>query len=280
MRLRRGFTILELLLVMSIMTMVMTMIHSALAVSSKICTGGRDRAGLYHGARLAMDDILAAFDNMEYCSTGKYEFIVQSGDFQGLPSDSVEMVTLVPPMMLEGKWLAGEARVRYQISVNEDNTCFLEKQIWPVEGDMPDPIPSISLAEGICGLEISYYDVDGNPTRVWNTTEEEEAEGEGSPYEAVVTLYVDQGSDVKPLMSAVVLPTMKSKSEAAAGSGRNRGNGDVPEMEPGDGEAPSMGGGGPRSGGSRNGGSRGGSGGGSRGGSGGSGGHRGGGMPE
>ncbi|MBR5945649.1 type II secretion system protein, partial [bacterium] len=79
----KGFTILELLLTMSIMVMVMTMIQSALAISSKVCTGGRDRAQLFHGARLAMDEMLNAFANMEYASTGKYEFVASTGDVEG-----------------------------------------------------------------------------------------------------------------------------------------------------------------------------------------------------
>lgn len=252
----------ELLLTMSIMVMVMTMIQSALAISSKVCTGGRDRAQLFHGARLAMDEMLNAFANMEYASTGKYEFVASTGDVEGYPMDSIDMVTLAPPMQLDSRWLAGEVRVRYSVATGEDGVSVLQKELsYPTDDDTNADIPSVvPLVEGVVGMEISFYDEDGNLSRGWDTSI---AEQDGSkPYEVVITLFLDLGKTVQPLCSAAMLPTMKVKNGQNDGVNGSNGNnsGPVPEME----ELPEGdlgGGGGGRSGGQRRGGGSGGQGG-------------------
>ena len=229
----KGFTILELLLTMSIMVMVMTMIQSALAISSKVCTGGRDRAQLFHGARLAMDEMLSAFGNMEYASTGKYEFVALTGDYDGYPRDSVDMVTLAPPMQLDNRWLAGEVRVRYFVESREDGVSVLMKELSYPSDDAPkeEDISGVPLVEGVVGLEITYYDQDGELSRGWDSSV---AEQDGSrPYEAVITLFLDMGKTIQPLSSAVMLPTMKVKNGQNEGPSPNggRNSGEVPEME-------------------------------------------------
>ena len=272
----KGFTILELLLTMSIMVMVMTMIQSALAISSKVCTGGRDRAQLFHGARLAMDEMLSAFSNMEYASTGRYEFVSTTSELEGYPMDCVDLVTLVAPMQLDDRWLAGEVRVRYEIARNEEGVFVLQKCLSePTDNgaDISD-YSVVPLVEGVCGMEISYYDEDGNLSRGWDTSIE--SQENSKPYEAVVTLFLDLGKKIQPLTSAVMLPTMKVKNgegnEAAGGSG----NGNAPEPELPEFEEEPMGG---SRGGGMPGGSRGGRGGGMPGGGGNPGSGRGGGSP-
>lgn len=263
----KGFTILELLLTMSIMVMVMTMIQSALAISSKVCTGGRDRAQLFHGARLAMDEMLSAFANMEYASTGKYEFVVSSGDVEGYPMDSVDMVTLSPPIQLDSRWLAGEVRVCYSIARGDDGVSVLQKEIsYPTDEGAEVDVPSVvPLVEGVVGMELSFYDEDGNISRGWDSSLSEQ---DGSkPYEVVITLFLDLGKTIQPICSAAMLPTMKVKN--GQNDGVNAGNGNertpVPEME--DPEDDFGGGGGRRGGsGGRGGRQGGGSGGGPRGG--------------
>ena len=258
----------ELLLTMSIMVMVMTMIQSALAISSKVCTGGRDRAQLFHGARLAMDEMLNAFANMEYASTGKYEFVASTGDVEGYPMDSIDMVTLSPPLQLDSRWLAGEVRVRYSIATGENGVSVLQKELsYPTDDDTEADIPSVvPLVEGVVGMEISFYDEDGNLARGWDTSLSEQ---DGSkPYEVVITLFLDLGKTVQPLCSAAMLPTMKVKNGqndgmSGSGGGGNGNNGPAPvpveEMPQGDlgggGRSGGPGGAGGRSGGSPGGGS-------------------------
>lgn len=271
----RGFTILELLLTMSIMVMVMTMIQSALAISSKVCTGGRDRAQLFHGARLAMDEMLSAFGNMEYASTGKYEFVSTTGDLDGYPVDSVELVTLVPPTQLDDRWLAGEARVRYEIARTGEGVFVLQKSLCNVSDEElgDNEYSVVPLVEGVVGMEINYYDEDGNVTRGWDTSIKEQENSK--PYEAEITLFLDLGKRIQPLTSAVMLPTMKVKNGQGNENGGGSGNGpEAPELDPdyenSRGDGPGGGGRGGR-GGSGGGPGGGGSGGGPRGGGGGGG---------
>ena len=239
----------ELLLTMSIMVMVMTMIQSALAISSKVCTGGRDRAQLFHGARLAMDEMLTAFGNMEYASTGKYEFATVVSDLDGYPSDSVDLVTLVPPMQLDDRWLAGEVRVLYEIARGEDGVSVLQKclSVPNDDGAGEEDVSVVPLVEGVVGMEISYYDEDGNLTRGWETSIKEQENSK--PYEVVITLFLDLGKRIQPLTSAAMLPTMKVKNgkgnENPGGNSNNGGDAEeAPEYEPGQGGGGFPGGGG------------------------------------
>ena len=274
----KGFTILELLLTMSIMVMVMTMIQSALAISSKVCTSGRDRAQLFHGARLAMDEMLSAFSNMEYATTGKYEFVSLTEDYDGCPRDIVDMVTLSPPIQLDSRWLAGELRVRYSVVKGEDGSGVLQKELsYPTDDNSSgSEVSVVPLVEGVVGMEISYYDEDGSLSRGWDTSISEQ---DGSkPYEVVITLFLDLGKTIQPLCSAAMLPTMKVRNGDNEGTSPNggRNSGEVPEMEEFPEDSP---GGGSGRGGNRGGRSGGGPGGGSRGGGSG-GGPRGGGSPS
>ena len=269
----------ELLLTMSIMVMVMTMIQSALAISSKVCTGGRDRAQLFHGARLAMDEMLNAFGNMEYASTGKYEFVSTTGDLDGYPVDRVDLVTLVPPMQLDDRWLAGEVRVAYEIVRGADGVSVLQKclSVPTVDGADAGEVSIVPLVEGVVGMEISYYDEDGNVSRGWDTALKEQEDTK--PYEVVITLFLDLGKRIQPLTSAAMLPTMKVKNgegneNAPNRNGNNGESEEVPEFDPDQGGGGGRGGRGGRGGGGMpgSGGSRGGgSGGGPRGGGGGGG---------
>lgn len=140
---------------------------------------------------------------------------------------------------------------------------------------MPSVVP---LVEGVVGMELSFYDEDGNISRGWDSSISEQ---DGSkPYEVVITLFLDLGKTIQPICSAAMLPTMKVKN--GQNDGVNAGNGNertpVPEME--DPEDDFGGGGGRRGGsGGRGGRQGGGSGGGPRGGGGpGGGGSRGGGS--
>ena len=221
----------ELLLTMSIMVMVMTMIQSALAISSKVCTGGRDRAQLFHGARLAMDEMLAAFSNMEYATTGKYEFVSLSSELDGYPMDSVDLVTLVPPMQLDDRWLAGEVRVSYEIARGEDGVPVLQKclSVPSDDGAGAQDVSVVPLVEGVCGMEISFYDEDGNVSRGWDTSISEV--DNARPFEAVITLFLDLGKRIQPITSAVMLPTMKVKNGKGSDAAGGSGNGNAPEPE-------------------------------------------------
>ncbi|MBR4465194.1 hypothetical protein IKS38_01300, partial [bacterium] len=137
------------------------------------------------------------------------------------------------------------------------------------EVDVPSVVP---LVEGVVGMELSFYDEDGDISRGWDSSISEQ---DGSkPYEVVITLFLDLGKTIQPICSAAMLPTMKVKN--GQNEGVNAGNGNertpVPEME--DPEDDFGGGGGGRRCGSGGRGSRGG------GGSPGGGGPRGGGGPS
>lgn len=209
-----GFTILELLLSMTIVALILTVVYSAFTAGSRACTAGGERAQIFHTARLAMQDIIQSIENVEYGKTNYLSFVeLDDGPGQGRSgSDTLEFATATKPTLLNGRWHAGLARIRYTIN-RESGVPVLEKWVTRVEDDQFHDAYILELSENIADMEFRYYD-EQDYTEIWDSDSKEKL-----PELVEVTLYVQEGPDrLQPFRCAAMIPDMKVKAPSASAS--------------------------------------------------------------
>ena len=142
----RGFTVLEVLLSVLIVGLVLTVVYSAFRAGSQACRFGAERAQVFHTARIAMQDIIGAIENLEYGTNDYYAFIgkSQSGiapNGQSVDDDELEFATSNRPAWRDDHWQAGLARVRYAIArgrasrIGQAHDVVLQKWVTSIEDE-------------------------------------------------------------------------------------------------------------------------------------------------
>jgi hypothetical protein len=208
-----GFTILELLLSITIVGLILTVVYSAFTAGSRACTAGGERAQIFHTARLAMQDIIQSIENVEYGKTNYLSFVeLDDGPGQGRSgSDTLEFATATKPTLMNGRWHAGLARIRYTIN-QEGDVPVLEKWVTRVEDDQFHDAYILELSENIADMEFRYLD-EQDYTEIWDSDSKEKL-----PELVEVTLYVQEGDFLQPFRCAAMIPDMKVKAPSASAS--------------------------------------------------------------
>lgn len=216
-----GFTLLELMLALLIMALVLTMVYSAFSAGSRACRFGSERAQIFHTARMAMQDILQAIENIDFGTNDGYRVLGEPGGGGGrsgsVPCDTLEFATTLAPRFVDERWYAGQSRVRYVVShdVQDENgevvPHVLEKWVTDLD-DIDFQNPYITeLSRNVAGLQFTYLSED-DESEEWDSDREDKL-----PETIRVTLYVEepQAERIHPLRSAAMIPTMKATLEAA-----------------------------------------------------------------
>jgi len=210
-----GFTLLELMLALSIMAMVMVAVYASFSAGSKACRYGSQRAQIFHGARLAMQDIIQSVENVEFGLTNTLAFKGRMGSAsakgQSVGDDELEFATLATPMLIDGMWRAGVSRVRYRINreaetaEGKQSTIRLEKQIARLSDMDFENAYTIELAPNVVGLGLRFLDED-NFDSEWDSEDKHKL-----PETVEITLYVaEEGSElIHQVRSSAMIPSMK-----------------------------------------------------------------------
>jgi prepilin-type N-terminal cleavage/methylation domain-containing protein len=212
-----GFTILEVLLSVMIVGLVLTVVYSAFRAGSNACRYGSDRAQIFHSARIAMQDIIASIENLEYGTNKYFAFIGKSGSAiapngESVGDDTVEFATSTQPTWRDGRWQAGLARVRYQVErghssrIGQEHDTVLEKWVTHIEDEQFDDAYIDELSDSIVGLEFAYLD-ENDYDETWDTDVKERL-----PEVIEVTVYVKENDVIHPFRSAALIPLMRVQS--------------------------------------------------------------------
>ncbi len=197
-----GFTILELLLSITIVALVMSVVYTAFHAGSMACTFGGERAQNFHSARLAMQDIMQAIENVEYGKTNYLSFVSDGEGTGSGASDSLEFATATKPALLDGRWHAGIARVKYVLAEGE-NGPVLQKWVTRITDEDFKDAYVIELSDTISGIDFKFLEED-DYTELWDSESKEKL-----PELVEVTLYVQEGEAAVPYRSAALIPNMK-----------------------------------------------------------------------
>jgi prepilin-type N-terminal cleavage/methylation domain-containing protein len=225
----QGFTVLEVLLSVLIVGLVLTVVYSAFRAGSQACRFGSERAQVFHTARIAMQDIVGAIENLEYGTNDYYAFIGKSEsgiapNGQSVDDDELEFATSTEPTWRDGRWQAGLARVRYAIGrgrasrIGQEHDVVLQKWVTSIEDEEFDEAYIDELSDAIVGLDFSYLDEDDYDEN-WDTDIKERL-----PQVIEITMYVRENDIIHPFRSAAMIPTMRVQSGTVTRSAEADGN--------------------------------------------------------
>ena len=182
----RGFTLLELLLAMTVLGVVMAMLGLALTSSIRVIEATAREEEVCFQAQTAMrritEDLTAAI------SIRQVPFVGQNNSVHGRRADGLDFASQARLVLNPDKQKAGVARIRYQLTADQDDerTWKLlrsEALVLPqsemagatVTGD-DGAEPAFLLADSVRALELRYYDQAGQELDSWRETWREAGE--------------------------------------------------------------------------------------------------------
>jgi len=208
-----GFTLLELMLAITIMAMVLVSVYAAFSAGSKACRFGASRAQIFHSARIAMQDILTAIENVEFGGTNTaFVGLSQSGGMGSVGEDELEFATSTAPALLDGRWFVGPARVRYRIdhsgassSVAKGTGARLVKDVTRLDDELFEDAYTVELSRNVRGLSFLYLD-EKKYVREWDSELDQKLP---EIVEVTMAVYEEQTDETHLLRSAAMIPSMR-----------------------------------------------------------------------
>ena len=164
MRGSRGFTLLEVLVALSITAVILGTLYSSFFVTQRAVQASGETLLTLHEARAALDvmrrEVEAAFtlDGAE----GKEMFIVKDRDFYGAQASGMSFVT-------HASVLHGPARVSYKV-VDIDERLTLIKTLTTI-GQGEDDAPEAEMVEEIASFSVEALKQGSRWVRTWNRKE-------------------------------------------------------------------------------------------------------------
>ncbi|MCX7848020.1 MAG: prepilin-type N-terminal cleavage/methylation domain-containing protein [bacterium] len=207
-----GFSLLELMLAITIMSMVLVSVYAAFSAGSKACRFGATRAQIFHSARIAMQDILNTIENVEFGDTNTaFIGVSQPGGLGGIGEDELEFAANTPPALLNGRWFVGPARVRYRIDHSSTTPTGkragprLVKDVTRLDDPLFENAYTIELSPNVRGLSFLYLG-ERKYVREWNSELDQKLP---EIVEVTMAVYEEQTDQTHLLRSAALIPSMR-----------------------------------------------------------------------
>jgi len=175
-RKNRGFTLVEVMIAAAILALIVSMLYVSFAWSIKTMEISMEGGEIFRKARVVLNrmaqEISCAYLPAEEAHTGaQYAFIGADKAEEGMPQDTLDFISAALP--LRGPCL-GVKQVGYYIAPDSETdklALFMKEDTTPAPGDSPGQGGrGMLLAEGIEGLDFTYYDRQGREWKRWDTT--------------------------------------------------------------------------------------------------------------
>ena len=169
----RGFTLVEVMLAAAILALIMAIVYGAFAGSLKTMEISREGGEVYRKARLILNrmaqEISCAYLPNEEISGMQYAFVGEDRAEDDVPQDTMHFSSTALPLRGPSK---GLKEVGYYITrdpATDGPVLMMREDTTP--DDRPDEGgTSYLVAEGIWGLDFTYYDDRGREWKRWNST--------------------------------------------------------------------------------------------------------------
>ncbi|MCL2457621.1 MAG: prepilin-type N-terminal cleavage/methylation domain-containing protein [Desulfobulbus sp.] len=177
----RGFTLLELLLAITVLGVVMAMLGLSLTSTLRVVEATEKEEELYFQAQTAMrritEDLASAISNPQA------PFIGQNHAVRDRRADSLDFASQARLILNPDKQKAGIARIRYQLRADRDDERIWkllrsETLILPSSEKAGETVsddggePAFLLADSLRAVEFRYYDREGQELDNWREVEE------------------------------------------------------------------------------------------------------------
>lgn len=217
----RGFTLLEVLLAMSVIGVVLAMLTLSLSGSLRVVEGVEQEGEIYTMAQIAMQrisgDIAAAFVDKQALFTGNNQLE------NGYRADTLQFGSMAHLVFNANKQRPGPARIGYRLEPDEDDhrqyrLLRSDEPLLP-EMDQEEKIASeretqaegFVLAENLRSLQFTYFDRQGQEFDSWQAeVEEDNPDKQGAlpaAVHCVLEFWVDPEQETTLIFSTrIVLP--------------------------------------------------------------------------
>ena len=177
----RGFTLLELLLAITVLGVVMAMLGLSLTSSIRVVEATEKEEEVYFQVQTAMrritEDLASAISNPQV------PFVGQNHSVRNRRADSLDFASQARLILNPDKQKSGIARIRYQLRVDQDDERIWkllrsETLILPSSTKAGETVsddgaePAFLLADSLRAVEFRYYDREGQVLDSWQEVEE------------------------------------------------------------------------------------------------------------
>jgi prepilin-type N-terminal cleavage/methylation domain-containing protein len=192
----RGFTLVEVMIAAAILVLIVSMLYAAFASSVKTMKISMEGGNIYRKAGVVLNRIAQEISCAELPNSGKkkdsnkqgssgqeqqndsskykYAFIGEDKVGDDIPQDTVTFISSALP--LKGPCRGVKQVVYYCATdpVTDKLSLLMKEDTIPGLGNNPEQGgKGMLLAEGIGGLEFTYYDSDGREYKRWDSTSDE-----------------------------------------------------------------------------------------------------------
>ena len=211
-----GFTLLEILIALSIMSMVITIVFGAYASTFRIIEGAQDQSDAYQMARITLSRIQ---EDLECSVISKdsdvsFGFMGNNEQMDGREADTLSFLSSKHLVLDDDDHYAGNTRISFYVMKNEEEEkgLVLYRSDTPTTESPPDEkTGGLILCEKLHAFSLAYFDADGEELETWDSQDGEQKD----KLPAMVTIrldFLDQVNPEEPItfMTAVALPMAKT----------------------------------------------------------------------
>jgi len=172
----KGFTLVEVMVAAAILVLIVSMLYIAFASSVKTMEIGTEGGEIFRKAgvvlnRMAQDISCARLPSEEEEASTQYAFIGEDKTEDGVPQDTLTFISTALPLQGPSR---GIKQVGYYIAPDSETdklSLFMKEDTTPALGKSAENAgKGMLLAEGIEGLDLTYYDIQGREWKRWDTT--------------------------------------------------------------------------------------------------------------
>ena len=223
---RKGFTLLEILIAMFIFAVVLTTIFTSYTGTFRIIDETESQTDIYAMARTVMIRMQEDLESIHFKETGASEseessiqpatFLGESKEIKGRDADTLRFLSRAHLMFDEEDENPGVAEISYYVSENEaEESLSLYRADRPeLEEPQEEETGGLTLCDGLFSISITYHDADGEVHENWDTSEDE-FKHKLPAMVSIMLEFVNIRNAEKPykFMTRVALPMAREKHE-------------------------------------------------------------------
>lgn len=179
---QRGLTLLEILIAMTILSILLAAIYGTYSSSVEVMQLARYNSQVYQSARIVFDrmikDLESSIIEVPLPVKGLQLGMVGKGHrIDGMPADTIDFTSLAHLSLNRSMPRTDLCEIGYFLRKDETNggLILFRREDWSVDKDFTEGGRSYELARMITGLDMVFQDRKGKEYEEWNTLEEERA---------------------------------------------------------------------------------------------------------
>lgn len=208
-----GFTLLEILMAISIFAIVISLAYGSYRATFRIIETTESQTEIYSKARITMDRMSHDLGSLYLGTSGFLQGKTQ--DLSSRAADTMRFTSTAHLVMNRTEQAAGYATISYTVEEDPESKELrlyrLDTAFRPVETEEPDANKGLLLCDGLQEVQVRYYGSNGEEQESWDSKEIEKTDTDAQrlPDRIEVTLlFSNPVEDAQPIRfkTAVTVP--------------------------------------------------------------------------